>query len=94
MKTLGIIAFIVVCGLGIVQGALQCFAPMRLRQLQKRFRPNADWTASAGGKVFEELAEHNANRPTFTYRVSGLLLMVAFMYMLGAAIVRLMHIVS
>lgn len=82
-----------VCVLGIVQGALQCFAPLRLRQLQKRFRPNGDWTASAGGKFFEELAERNANHPTFADRAGGLLLMAAFIYMLGAAIVRLMYVV-
>ena len=46
MKTLGILAFMLICALGVAQGALQCFAPMRLRQLQKRFRPSADWTAS------------------------------------------------
>jgi hypothetical protein len=83
-----------VCVLGIVQGALQCFAPMRLRQLQKRFRPNRDWTASAGGKFFEELAERNANHSTFAYRVSGLLLMAVFIYLLAAAIVRLIHVVA
>ena len=91
MKTLGILAFMLICALGVAQGALQCFAPMRLRQLQKRFRPSADWTASAGGKLFEGLAERHASHPTRAHRATGLLLMAFFIYLLAAAIGRLMH---
>ena len=71
--------------------ALQCFAPIRLRQLQKRFRPSADWTASAGGKLLEGLAERQAGHPTLAHRATGLLLMAFFIYLLAAAIGRLMH---
>ncbi len=91
MKTLGVLAFMLICSLGIVQGALQCFAPMRLRRLQKRLRPNADWTASAGGKFFEGLAERQASHPTRAHRATGLLLMALFIYLLTAAIGRLIH---
>jgi hypothetical protein len=91
MKTLRILAFMLICSLGVAQGALQCFAPMRLRQLQKRFRPSADWTASAGGKLLEGLAERQAGHPTLAHRATGLLLMAFFIYLLAAAIGRLMH---
>ncbi len=91
MQSLGILVFILICIFGIALGALKCFVPAKLRELQKRYRPKADWSDSAGGKLLEDYAERQARNPTFMHRSTGLLMMAFFLYLLAQAIGRLLH---
>jgi hypothetical protein len=61
-----------------------------LRQVQKKLRPKADWSASAGGKFFEDLADRQANNPSLQYRLAGLAVMAMGLYMFCIAVVRLL----
>ncbi len=91
MAVVGTIAFAIICIVLIGCGALQCFAPRTLRQFQKRLRPKADWSASAGGKFFEDLADRQANDPSPLYRLAGLCVMAIGLYMLSMAVARLLR---
>jgi hypothetical protein len=59
----------------IAQGALQCFAPQKLKDVQNRLRPKGDYSGSALGSFFERLREKQASEPSALYRFSGLMLM-------------------
>jgi uncharacterized protein YjeT (DUF2065 family) len=85
-KTVLTIVFCVFCLVPIVSGALQCFAPQRLKELQDKLRPKGDWRASAFGGYFERLRESHATRPSVFYRLSGLVLMAMGFLMLGFAL--------
>ena len=87
----GEVAFAVLAGVVTMCGGLQCFAPQMLRQVQKKLRPKADWSASAGGKFFEDLADRQANNPSLQYRLGGLGVMAMGLYMLSMAVVRLLR---
>jgi hypothetical protein len=64
------------CVLLIAQGALQCFAPQKLKDVQNRLRPKGDYySGSALGSFFERLREKQASEPSALYRFSGLMLM-------------------
>ena len=91
MRIVGTILFTVVCVVVIACGALQCFAPQRLRGLQKTLRPKADWSASAGGKFFEGWADRQASNPSLLYRLAGLFVMAMGLYMLSVAVGRLLR---
>ena len=91
VRIIGTILFTVCCVALIAGGALQCFAPQRLRQLQKQLRPKADWSASAGGKFFEDLADNQAANPSLGYRLGGLFVMAMGLYMLSSVIARLLR---
>ena len=67
--------FSLACGLLIAQGALQCFAPQKLKDVQDRLRPKGDYSSSALGSFFERLRERQARQPSTFYRLSGLMLM-------------------
>lgn len=86
-----IIGFAMICVVVTAFGALECFAPRTLRQLQKQFRPKADWSASAGGKFIEDLADRQANDPSLSYRLAGLVVMATGIYMLSVAVARLLR---
>ena len=90
MTTLGTVVFGIVCGVVIAFGALQCFAPQALRRLQKELRPKADWSASAGGKFFEDLADRQANNASLLHRLAGLMVMATGLYMLSIAVASLL----
>ncbi len=82
--------FLLVAVLVTIAGALQCFAPRTLREYQKRLRfQHVDRSASAGGRFFEDLAERNANSPSFGYRAGGFGLMLGGIYMFLSVVVRL-----
>lgn len=83
--------FLIISLVVTAAGALQCFAPRKLRELQKRLRPKADWSASAGGKFFEDLAERQASNPSLGYRLGGLALMAMGIYMVFGVVIRLIH---
>jgi uncharacterized protein YjeT (DUF2065 family) len=72
----------VFCLVIIASGALQCFAPRKLKEIEDRLRPKGEWCASAGGTVFERLRERQATRPSVLYRLSGLALMAMGILML------------
>jgi uncharacterized protein YjeT (DUF2065 family) len=90
MTLIGLFLFLLASLIVIIAGALQCFAPRMYREIQKRFRVKADWSAGAGGKFFEDLTERNAENPSVSYRVGGLGLMIFGFYMLYRVIGRLM----
>ena len=85
-KTVFTIVFCVFCLVLIVSGALQSFAPQKLKELEDKLRPKGDWKASALGGYFERLRERNATRPSVFYRLSGLVLMAMGFLMLGFAL--------
>jgi uncharacterized protein YjeT (DUF2065 family) len=74
------------CLVLIASGALQCFAPPKLKALQDKLRPRGDWSGSALGGYFERLRERQATRPSVFYRLSGLALMAMGFLMLGFAL--------
>ncbi len=82
------LGFAVICILLMAQGALQCFAPQRLKAIQDRLRPKGDWSASAGGAFLEKLREKQARAPSPLYRFSGLLLMAAGIWMFWVGVLR------
>ena len=90
MRIIGTILFTVVCVVVIACGALQCFAPQRLRQLQKQLRPKAYWSTSAGGKSFEDLADRQSANHSRLYRLGGLFVMAVGLYLLSAVVARLL----
>jgi hypothetical protein len=85
------ILFLILSLIVTTAGALQCFAPRKRRELEKRLRLNTDWSASAGGKFLEELAERNASNPPLSYRLMGLMFMAVGMYMFVIAMMRLIR---
>ena len=86
-KTVLTVVSCVVCLVPIVSGALQCFAPRKLKELQDKLRPRGrDWRASAFGGYFERLREKHAARPSVFYRLSGFALMTMGFLMLGFAL--------
>jgi uncharacterized protein YjeT (DUF2065 family) len=71
------------CLVVIAAGALQCFAPRKLKEVEDRLRPKGEWCAtSGGGRLFEKLREGQARRPSVLYRLSGLALMAMGVLML------------
>ena len=55
LNTILHLLFAILSCLIIVQGALQCFAPARLKRIQDRLRPqHVNWSESAGGAFFEK----------------------------------------
>lgn len=90
MQSLKILFIGSICTFGAAFGALQCFAPAKLRELQKRYRAKADWRDSAGGRWIEHYADRQARNPTVMYRLGGLLLMLFFLFGLFR-IARLLH---
>ena len=71
----------------IAGGALQCFAPARLKSLQDKLRPqHVDWTASAGGAFFERLREKEARQPSPGYRFGSLVVVALGIHMLLASL--------
>jgi hypothetical protein len=91
MPTVGILLFILVCLFGAAFGGLQCFDPARLRRLQKRYRPKADYSDSAGGKLLETYLDRQARQPTLMYRLSGFVMAILFLYLLLQGVHRLSH---
>jgi hypothetical protein len=74
--------FTLACVLLIAQGALQCFAPQKLKDVQDKLRPKGDYSDSALGRFFERLREKQASEPSALYRFSGLMLMGMGIFML------------
>ena len=70
----------------IASGALQCFAPQKLKELQDQLRPKGDYSGSALGGYFERLRERQATQPSVFYRLSGLALRAMGILMLGFAL--------
>lgn len=72
------------CCVVIVHGALQCFAPARLKRIEDRlFRVNKD---SAGGAFIRKARIKHARNPSLLYRLSGLVLMGVGFWMLISAL--------
>ena len=84
-NTTFIIGFALVSVVLIVSGALQCFAPKRLKGIQDKLRPKGDYSNSAFGAFFEKMREEQASQPSLLYRFSGFMLMSigAVMLVLG-----------
>lgn len=85
-KTVVTIVFCFFCLLVTTSGALQCFAPQKLKGLQDRLRPKGDRSGSALGGYFERMRERQATRQSVLYRLSGFALMAMGILMLGFAI--------
>jgi hypothetical protein len=49
MTLIGLFLFLLISLIVIIAGALQCFAPRMFREIQKRFRVKANWSAGAVG---------------------------------------------
>ncbi|HEY1576932.1 MAG TPA: hypothetical protein VGF82_07665 [Terracidiphilus sp.] len=78
--------FAICCCVLVVQGALQCFAPARLKRIEDKlglFRVNKD---SAGGAFIRKARIKQARNPSLLYRLSGLLLMGIGLWMLISAL--------
>jgi hypothetical protein len=71
------------CLVIIASGALQCFAPQKLKEIEDRLRPKGEWCASAGGTVLGRLREKQAAKPSVLYRLSGVALMTMGILMLA-----------
>ena len=71
------------CLVIIVSGALQCFAPQKLKEIEERLRPKGEWCASAGGTVLGRLRDKEAAKPSVLYRLSGMALMAMGILMLA-----------
>jgi len=80
------VLFAVLCVVIIAQGALQCFAPRKLKELQDKLRPKGEWSSSAGGAFLERLRAKQAAEPSPLYRFSGLLLLAIGVVVLLAAL--------
>jgi hypothetical protein len=79
------IGFPIVCVVVIAAGALQCFAPKKLKEIQDKLRPRGDYSSGVFGAFFEKLREEEARQPSLLYRFSGFMVMSigAFMLVLG-----------
>ena len=74
--------FAICCCVLIAHGALQCFAPARLKRIEDMFglfRVNKE---SAGGALIEQARAKQANSPSLLYRLSGLGVMAVGLWML------------
>ena len=69
------ILFPIMCVVLIAAGALQCFAPKKLKEIQDKLRPRGDYSTSAFGAFFEKLREDEARQPSLLYRFSGFMVM-------------------
>ena len=89
-KVMFTVGFSAVCVLCIAAGALQCFAPSRLKEIQEKLRPRGDHSRGPFGTFFEALREEEASQPTWLHRLSGLMLMSigAFMLVLALYLLR------
>ncbi len=84
-----IVGFALVCLVLIAAGALQCFAPARLKEIQDKLQPKGDNSQSAFGSFFERLREKEARQPSLLYRFSGFVLMSIGAFMLVLAVLIL-----
>lgn len=78
--------FAICCCILIVQGALQCFAPTKLKRIEDKlglFRINKD---SAGGAFIRRARITQGRNPSLLYRLSGLVLMGIGLWMLISAL--------
>lgn len=85
VKNATAIGFAIMCVVLIAAGALQCFAPKKLKEIQDKLRPRGDYSSGAFGAFFEKLREEDARQPSLLYRFSGFMVMSigAFMLVLG-----------
>ena len=83
------LGFAFVCLLLIVAGALQCFAPRTLKDMQDRLRSTNDYSRSVHAAFFDIIEEEQSRQPSLLYRLSGFLVMSlgAFMLVLGLALI-------
>ena len=84
------LGFAFVCLLLIVAGALQCFAPRTLKDIQDKLRsPDDDYSRSVHAAFFDRIEEEQSSQPSLLYRLSGFLVMSlgAFMLVLGLALI-------
>ena len=71
------------CLVVIASGALQSFAPRKLKEIEDRLQPKGEWCATAGGTVLGRLREKQAAKPSMLYRLSGVALMMMGILMLA-----------
>ncbi len=83
------IVFPIMCVVLIAAGALQCFAPKKLKEIQDKLRPRGDYSSSAFGAFFEKLREEEATQPSLLYRFSGFVLMSIGAFMLVLSVLLL-----
>lgn len=67
--------FTVVSLMLIAAGALQCFAPKKMKEIQDKLRPPGDYPNSALGSLFEKFRQDEAGQPSWMYRFSGFMVM-------------------
>ena len=80
MQALKVVLFVLICLGGTALGAMQCFAPAKLRDLQKRYWDRGAWPDGTGGKVLDNYLDRQARNPTVLYKLSGLGLMAFFLF--------------
>jgi len=71
------------CLVLIASGALQCFAPQKLNEIEVRLRPKGEWCATLGGIVLGRLREKQTEKPSMLRRFSGMALMAMGIVMLA-----------
>lgn len=59
---------------------MQCFAPAKLRDMQKRYWDRGAWPDGTVGKVLDDYLDRQARNSTVLYRLSGLGLMAFFLF--------------
>jgi hypothetical protein len=66
----------------IAAGALQCFAPKKLKEIQDKLRPKRDYSSSVFGAFFEKLRDDETRQPSLLSRFSGFMVMSIGVFML------------
>ena len=72
----------------IAAGALQCFAPKKMKEIQDKLRPPGDYSNSALGSLLEKFRQDEVGQPSWMYRLSGFMVMSigAFALVIGLLI--------
>jgi hypothetical protein len=72
----------------IAAGALQCFAPKKMKEIQDKLSPPGDYSNSAPGSLLEKFRQDEVGQPPWMYRFSGFMVMSigAFALVIGLLI--------
>jgi uncharacterized protein YjeT (DUF2065 family) len=83
------LGFVFVCLLLIVAGALQCFAPKTLKDIQDKLQSTDDYSRNVHAAFFDRIEEEQSRQPSLLYRLSGFMVMSlgAFMLVLGVLLI-------
>jgi hypothetical protein len=73
----------------IAAGALQCFAPKKMKEIQDRLRPPGDYSNSPLASLLEKFRQDEAGQPSWMYRFSGFMVMSIGTFMLVVGLLLL-----